>query len=534
MATTTVRRLRPLLLPAVAVAASACTDPSQFLPPFQAGGPAGILDGTLTYSGPLPCTKDQNVVGAAALFAFDTRLLPPPDGFGTTAASFAAVGGDVLFGGVTDRLTYNSDGSLWCPASSTPPVTVSADWTLGPLAGGEYQVRGFYDLAGTFDPDFSITKLPVEGDIAGGAIDNPAAVLMGAEPVYRSITLGTLTHGSYTIPPQGSNIGGITVTLALPLPLGLPIFYSSAVDYSPSVCMGGAVQSRTPPVGDPTQPTMPADYILPVFDMANPVGTESSLVLLTLSAGVLPSEATLAGESPFFLPVQSPTPPLAYSWQQGMYTAASPLVPSLFPLSIFSKLESPTDDLTAQASPAVILQGLTIYQDLLSTVVWPENQPAGSVQTSPTVLVGLTPAVVCLDPTDLSPGAVATLVLPSYDDCTGNPILDKVTTTAALAQQFGRPVNAVQGCLPQGRYAMSLVYGTGQAWTVPNEAGVCQTPGETESADQKSCTATGLVNASRPRLASQDVVLTIGPPDDSSFCVTHPTPAACCPAGGCN
>jgi hypothetical protein len=532
--------LRPLLLLAVAAAASACNDPSQFLPGFQAGGPAGILDGTLTYTGPLPCTENQHVAGAAALFAFDTHMLPPPDGLGTTAASFAAVGGDVLFGGVTDRLTFNGDGSPWCPAASTPPVTVSANWTLGQLSGGEYEVRGFYDLAGTFDPVFSITKLPVQGDVAGGAIDNAAAVLMGAAPVYRRIALGVRQpDGSYLIPSdgQGSNIGGIAVTLGLPLPLGLPIFHSSAVGYSPNACVNNAVQSRTPPVGDPTKPMMPADYIVPVFSMGDLATTESSLVLLTLSAGVPPSEVSAADGKPFFLSgkpgfpsAQSPT--LAYSWQPGMFSAASSLVPSLFPLSIFSKLASsnppkPTDDLAAQASPAVILQGLTLYKDLLSTVLWPGNPPPGNVQPSPTILVGLTPAVVCL-PAD--PTLSAMLVLPSFNDCAGNPVLDPNTTSLALGKQFGRKVVPVQGCLPQGRYAMNLVYSTGQAWTVPNEAGVCQ-PGETESADQMSCSVPGLASASRPLLASQDVVLTISAPDHPEFCQMHPTPTACCPVG---
>jgi hypothetical protein len=111
-----------------------------------------------------------------------------------------------------------------------------------------------------------------------------------------------------------------------------------------------------------------------------------------------------------------------------------------------------------------------------------------------------------------------------------NPVLmDPYATAMALQQQFGRPVDVVEGCIPQGRYMMKLVYGTGQAWFVPNETGVCAAT-EPESADGKTCVGTtpkGLT--ARPRLASQDLVLTIGQPDDSSYCMTHQTPPECCP-----
>ncbi len=110
-------------------------------------------------------------------------------------------------------------------------------------------MRAFYDLHGQFDPVFSISKLPHQGDIAGGAIDNVSAVLTGAAPVYRKITLGTPdpnNPGAYVIPPEGSNIGGVAVTLGLPLPLGLPIFYPEAVAYSQNTCKNHVVTPITP------------------------------------------------------------------------------------------------------------------------------------------------------------------------------------------------------------------------------------------------------------------------------------------------
>jgi hypothetical protein len=527
-------RLRTLLLVLAALlfSATACTDPDQFLPSYQPGGPQGILDGTVTYIGPLPCTAAQHVVGAAVMLVFSTDLLPPPAGLGTTAASIGTVGGDTLFGGVTDRLTFNSDGSKWCPAAGTPDVTVSGSWTIGPLAGGVYEVQGFYDYSGTFDPVFSISKLPVKGDIAGGAIENATEVLMGADPVYRQIALGTKqADGSYEIPAEGSNIGGITVTLALPLPLDLPVFYPSAVAYTSYACEGTTVTMVTPAPSDPTKIAMPSDYQLPVFTTVSPTMTAGSLVTIDLKAGVLPNEVAAASKIPFSLPVEDPPPTFTYSWDNAhTYSAASSLLPSLYPLSILSKLAETDDDLTAQSSPVVIIQGLTLYKNLLDTVLWGTSPPADNAEVTTDVFVGVPPAALCIDVTD--PTAPATLVLTHETDCEGNAILsgNGEPTLLALEAQFNRKVNLVYGCLPQGHYAMNLVYGTGQAWTNPNEAGVCQA-GEPESANGQSCVGS---LASRARLSSQDRLLTIGPPSVPSYCTgAHAVPAACCPNGKC-
>ena len=77
---------------------------------------------------------------------------------------------------------------------------------------------------------------------------------------------------------------------------------------------------------------------------------------------------------------------------------------------------------------------------------------------------------------------------------------------------------------------MNLVCSTGQAWSNPNQAGVCAAA-EPESADGKSCVGiTPKGPTPRARLASQDVVLTIGAPSNPGYCVMNPTPVACCPA----
>jgi hypothetical protein len=82
---------------------------------------------------------------------------------------------------------------------------------------------------------------------------------------------------------------------------------------------------------------------------------------------------------------------------------------------------------------------------------------------------------------------------------------------------------------------MNLVYGTGQAWSVPNEAGVCAASELPQSSDGTMCTGAVTTKGPtpRPRLPSQDLFLTIGKPNNyiPNYCTTnnHQTPAACCP-----
>ena len=110
-----------LLAPSLLLLASVgCTDPNQFLPSYQPGGPQGVLGGTVTYSGPLPCTENGHVLGAAIFLAFQTDLLPPPEGLGTSAASLAVLPGDTLFGGVTSAFRKTLVGATRKIAPSTP------------------------------------------------------------------------------------------------------------------------------------------------------------------------------------------------------------------------------------------------------------------------------------------------------------------------------------------------------------------------------------------------------------------------------
>jgi hypothetical protein len=381
---------------------------------------------------------------------------------------------------------------------------------------------------------FSISNLPVKGDIGGGALENPIQAAGGAAPIYREITLGTCPAGSTVcqgasccapgsgstpnvvgplqMPSTGARVSGVTVNLGLPLTLDRPVFYPTGIQD-----MYGKNKVAT-------SVTIPADLEVKYFS-GNPADvsmSEDSLVRFTFTAGVPANEKTTAAASPFFMPVENPPPSFSYSLQADSIpeTANAAIkVPALYPLAVFALL-TPGNPLAGQTQPVVVLEGLTIYKSLLDTALYPKT----ATMTSPTLIVGLRPSVLCIDPLGNEPGVL--LVTHETDEATpGNPLVPPGVTDA-LSAQFGRPITAKYGCLPTGDYSMNLIYGTGQAWTLPNEAGIC-------AADEPASPGgpDGMMCGTRAQLTSQTAVLTVGAPGTPSYCMANPTPAPCC-AGG--
>lgn len=505
---------------------SGCTDPATFVPIEEFGGPAGVIEGTLTYAGPPPCTKDGRIVGAALVLAFNKDRLPPPEGLGTSAASLTVIPGEAIFSSIRNKLVFSPDNSLRCPDASALPITASATWAIAPLPAGTYQVRGFYDRDGDFDPAFSIANLPSKGDIGGGAIANATDVLTkGAAPQFTEIEVGVFdaAQGKLVIPETGSRVQGIGVTLAQPLPLERPVFY-------PIDVMDNVAGNM-----DPKNVKMPSD-----FEFAKFPPSDGDFIRIRFAAGVPADEIDLAAVSPFFMPVKDPAATIYMTVQDSNRDGVvddkdtvpeSTLVPSLFPLSVFSKL-TPGNKLRGQTQPRVVMQGLTLFQNLLTTTTkMPQPDPMDPTKYvafqsfEKDVVVALRPAVVCVDPNDTSkPG---TLLLSRQNAKTGAPIFsDETVVKQGLQRQFGRPFDIKYGCLPEGTYAMNLIYPTGQAWTLPNEAGVCA-ESEPQSANGKQCVSGG--TAPRARLVSQDAVVTISAPTDPAYCKANPTPKACLP-----
>ncbi len=505
---------RPLALFSLATLAlsASCTVPDD---PDQKP-PLGVIRGAVVYTGPLPCTQMGHVMGGAAVLVFYQDLLPPPEGLGTSARSLAAVSGDVLFSAVTSALTFYEDGSTWCPPADAPHVTVSGDYLVGPLEAGRYQLRGFYDRDGDFSPILKIHNLPTEGDVGGGAIANPTEAALGAKPIYQQIEIGERdAKGKLVIPADGAAVSGVTVTLGLVLQTPRPIAHLTEVkDTRPNV-----PEDRRQKKLDALK--LPIDQLLaksPVA-IANAAEADSYFVRLVLRAGVAPDEQPTALAPPFSL--QAAPPYDAFRIYSGKNADGSPqLVPEktppgiqirdLFPQVIFARLDwSDRTNQTPQADPAVVLQALVSKSGILSAL---GDQDA----KSPTVEAALRPSVLCTRPEVF--GSRIYLVTPSFTAENGEVVIDDPAELAAkIAARFGRDpadVSVIEGCLPPGRYSTNLVYDTSQAWTIPNEAGVCA---GLERPDGSRCVQEG-VAGSRPILPSQATYLRVGGYDKPGSC----------------
>jgi hypothetical protein len=109
------------------------------------------------------------------------------------------------------------------PADLGTIIMRSVDFTWPEIALGtgeasrQYQVRGFYDADGDFNPFFSVTNLPTRGDVAGGAF----ASLVESPPVFLPVELPGIDS------PEGSDgavVSGVTVALAAPVLTERPVF----------------------------------------------------------------------------------------------------------------------------------------------------------------------------------------------------------------------------------------------------------------------------------------------------------------------
>lgn len=535
---------RVLLGALAAIAAAACgdvpTDDTNF-------PPQGAMRGSVLYDGPLPCTlatvdslgqRQTHVLGQAVLLVFNQDLLPPPEGFGTTAAQLGVVAGDELFAGIADQLPKPEGpaGSIMCPPPGTH-VTVSAPWSIGPVPVGRWQVRAFYDYDGDFSPILKIHQLPTAGDIGGGAVANPEE---GKPVKFQTIEIGVDRDGDgkLELPKTGVLVDNISVSLAQTLTFPRPLFnYNEVIDERPASTMTTKGETITaPPLNTQTDPqhvVLARDerFLINVTNPANAAVAHLHFIRFHLKAGLLESEQDVGVAEPFFLQGRPPYNKF-YIFPNTDEKGAVKGIPEsppglavadLFPQIIFGKLDERADakagkNQTAQASPAVIMQGINLngvaanrgkFTDLLG----------GAVPKTPTatedLFVGIRPTVICLDPLDVN--KMVYVVTPSFTALNGDVLVEPKDLEPKIIKQLGnRPnVKVVTGCLPKGTYQTNLVYPTGQAWTMPNEAGNCS---GLEVISGSNCTQAG---QSRPTLASQSTIVTIdGTRDD--FCKTLP------------
>jgi hypothetical protein len=502
------------------------------------------MEGSVTYSGPLPCTQRGHVLGAAVLLVFNEDLLPPPEGLGTSAAQFGVVTGDQLFAGITDLLPPSTDDTVQCPPAGGT-VTVSSRWSIGPLPAGRWQVRGFYDYDGDFSPILKIHQLPTAGDIGGGAIANLTEALAGQPVRYQTIEVGVpdpdgkkAASGQplLVMPAGGAQIQNITVTLGQPLALARPLFHLKGVlDARPTSAVHEGMTVTAPPltpVTDPQHVVLAQDERFLTAPTAEPATADKAFLRMVLGAGLpadgSPTETDTGIAAPYFLQAQPPYNKL-WVYADTDATGAVKTIPetpsslpgnkiaSVFPQAIFARLDESDATLqTAQPYPAVILNGLVFNGgSLLNTLVGAFRTADGSIkapQPYDQLTVALRPSVICLDPADVS--HTVYVVTPRLNAIDGEAIVLPDVTAAEVRRQLGnRPsVKVIEGCLPLGKYQGTLVYGTGQAWTMPNEAGLCV---HGERLEGGRCLQG---DASRLPLPSQAGSLEIGQEREAGFC----------------
>lgn len=559
------RRLLLLLLVAVACTDVPIDDQRNDRRLFP---PRGLIRGTVTYVGPHPCSRAGNIVGNAIITVFDRRNPPPPNGLATSAVNFVAVPGNVLFAN-EPRSTSNE---LFCPPGDTT-IEASAPFTVAPLEGGSYVISAFYDRRGRFWPTFKFRNMPEAGDIAGGFIDvedaRKNADNLAYTPIFRSIDVGIPQPAndgeipSYLIPDHGFVADNVPVSIGAVVPFTRPYFYPQRRDADGDTDSAEAIgQPQRSPQNERGDP-----LAVPILAMTQDVHilapaskpTSSTLLAyqngypsLQLRWGVPDRELDAARDQPFGFQLPD-LPPNGKGgllvFAEGRSIAEDKSIPALWPRVVLMKLandpERKTDvqSLVVQGSleetlvtgkppgPLVIIQGITLDRDSLAkTIAGPISASPATTALRDHVTALIRPAALCFNPRRVDLGGL--LVTPylssqSADATEGSrPIYGEDTISK---QPMVRELR--RGCLPQGRYAITLVYPGGQAWTVPNEAGGCAAlEGATSSGERPSCS--GKPRSVLLSQGSRGVVEIIGPSQeglDSGVCTDNPVPQECLP-----
>ena len=505
--------------------------------------PRGVVRGTVSYTGPRPCSRAGHISGSAIIFMFHKDNPPPPAGFAERPVNFVAVPGDQLFA----NEPRSPRESIFCPEPET--ITASAPFTISPLEAGEYIMVAFYDRAGRFLPTFKFRNQAEAGDFGGGFIDLADAAKNAANPSYVPTYLpvgvgipkkvGDRTV--FEIPKETGYVAdNVPVTIGREIRLTRPYFYPDT--------------SASPSGNTPQNPRGAPEFV-PVITMtqdhkvlapaAKPSAEalaryEESFVKVRLLYGVPDAEHVVATDAqrPFGLQIDRDRGGV-FVWARGSAIPESSAVPALWPLAAMRKLVDDPEhtldvqSITSQGSatqPIVTLLPITLKgASLASTLAGPiaTLPSASALQQELSLLVR--PAALCVDPRN--PGAGGMLVTPHFTSESADPTEGEQSIVDPEAVQRAVPgVREVkQGCLPLGRYSISLVYPSGQAWTVPNEMGSCA---RSEGAVRADGALASCATKPRPVLASQGTraVLEIVPPTSGAgqaFCREFPVPQAC-------
>lgn len=516
--------------------------------------PQGVMMGTVTYVGPMPCSQNGEVVGNAILTLFNVNALPPPAGLGLSAHRIAVVPGEVLFAGVAHKIPVSANGERLCPEPGTT-VHVSAPFEVGPVDPGVYQLRGWFDWDGDWHAAFKFANMVTKGDVGGGAIANLTEALDGEPVQYEQIEVGVKGEdGIYRIPELGYIVRNVSPVLAAPIATNRPYFHVSEVR------KGRSAEGVPNPVENPSDDDlmMPSDYRL--FD-ASVFSVHDSLTRIGLRAGLPENEVSAATRDPFFFHLEDPFFLQRYDANNdGTIDADDHISGTSFPVAALGPIVSLTK-IDRENDPTNLWRATqNIPRVLTSLVVTPAGMPnlmglmnvvctsepfsvcvagkccedatgancddASECYDHPVAATEfrayLRPSTVCIeDPTN--PNSTTVIVSPHEFDLQQEPnrvIGDEEATKVDIARQLNREVASVEvvyGCLPPGKFAINVIYpSTGQAWTLPNESGICM-PGEAPG--EGTC-------GKRARLQSQFRTFDIGPAQDPGYCQSQRRPLA--------
>ncbi|MCA9609458.1 MAG: hypothetical protein KC619_27845 [Myxococcales bacterium] len=206
---------------------------------------SGLIHGAVLYAGPRPNCRYEGevpteVVGNAVLLMFFSDNPPPPAGSATSASNVLVVPAREFFG-LEDCLSANPTaeelsvvvtrnvGFDW-PEITLAQRTPDASGSLGCRAPfredgegrciADYQIRGFMDRDGDWNPFFSVTRLATRGDVAGGAFENSSVAI----PQFAHLVFGSVDDF-----PNGQVLDGVAITLGAPVNTELPAFELGAM-----------------------------------------------------------------------------------------------------------------------------------------------------------------------------------------------------------------------------------------------------------------------------------------------------------------
>jgi hypothetical protein len=502
------------------------------------------------------------------LFAGETRFTganlycPLQAGFTDTIAASAPFEVAPVAGGSYEiRAFFDYTGNF------LPELSIRDLPEQGDIAGGAIDTADALKSVNAGNPNYQPVFVPIE---------------VGApQPIAADAAAGSIPD--YVVPDTGFVADDVAVTIAAPLPAPRPYFFPQgeqvSFDLATAALEGAIVQSSDVAATDATgiegaaetdpdsQPvlTIPQDIEVPAppanVSPASVNFYESAFPHVRLAWGAPSGEQARANAPPFDLQVapfgQAPEGTGFLVWQNATLDAAAQRyvarsipegngVPQLWPEVVFQKLADP---LAATPAPVVILQGITLLggassDSLLATIGASQagslfdpasGRPTIAPQDHLTVI--LRPSVICF-PSPVGPGTLVTphpTATTADVDCSSTPCVpdgtpgEQVAPDVLASPALAGLVNATAtGCLPVGRYAVNVVYPDGQAWIVPNEAGICA-PAEGPFATPPDYANLTCSIQKRPVLFSQGsrAVVEVVAATDPAYCVANPVPQDC-------